>query len=257
MIQQLVSAITFDKAVLFILGLSTFIFILEKTGFLPDSVVKYLVRKRLKEIIEVLNELGIRTEMHRRANLACEFGGSTMHSATDTVKRVASDLKTVTIATNVTVGKTEVVNAATFIDLMGATTNRVTAVLFAKHLTTHWKNLLRSNQPVGSCHFDFVATPKSGSPLLGYEFANLTEKPFALHLEEDKFGCAGKMIQKTFDISFKPTVGMVALVVDDSCTGGRKVVNTIKALRDHGFIVKDCLVVFASEDVILHSLYKI
>lgn len=47
-----------------------------------------------------------------------------------------------------------------------------------------------------------------------------------------------------FNCAEVPEKGSVALVVDDSTTGGNLLCNTVKDLRRHGYQVNTCLVVF-------------
>ena len=114
---------------------------------------------------------------------------------------------------------------------------------------------------------DFIVTPKGGSPILGYEFSKLLEKPLLLHEIEERFLCEENDMRKNFDCSKKPPKGSRALIVDDSTTGGRMVISAIKDLKKYGYDVTECLVVFepqakdarrklASEGVNLISIVK-
>ena len=117
-----------------------------------------------------------------------------------------------------------------------------------RHLTSFWRKLLSDNNgTVQNPKFDLVVTPKGGSPILGYEFAKILKVPFALHTSDhEKFASHNPKLyfQSVFDSFFIPNEGSIALVVDDSATGGRKVLEAISALRSCGITVTDCLVLF-------------
>ena len=94
--------------------------------------------------------------------------------------------------------------------------------------------------------FDYVATPKSGSPFLGYEFSRLTQKPLMLHSQDAKYRDANGKSEPLahFDISFKPESGKSVLIIDDSSTGGRKVGSMIQHLKLLDLVVNYCVVIF-------------
>ena len=51
-------------------------------------------------------------------------------------------------------------------------------------------------------------------------------------------------MRKWFDCAMIPPKGSKALIVDDSTTGGRMVLSVIDHLREYGFYVSECLMVF-------------
>ncbi len=245
-----------NKIVIAILGFSTIIFILEAVGFLPLWLTKIINKNRLGITIEVLNELGFDVKEKRKVINKCQTQASS--------ERIKEKLKKITIMKEVEIGKSTNGNMfPEYIDLMGATTFKRNATDFARELNTYKRTLEKKLE------FDFVVTSKLGSPILGYEFANILEVPFVLHSEEEKF-----RLKKGDDSSSKFDFGCLeskklkkALIVDDSTTGGRKVINIIKDLKKYGFEVTDCLVVFApqgkqayerlaKESVKLHSIIQ-
>ena len=244
------------KVITTILALSTIFFIMEAVGFLPLAISRFINKNRLGATIEVLNELGFDIQEKRKIINKCQ--------TEDLSARIESKLKKITINKEVEIGKRQ--NGyiyPEYIDLMGATTFKRNATDFARELNTYKETL------ANKLEFDFIVTSKLGSPILGYEFANLLEVPFVLHSEEEKF-----RLQKGDDASSKFDFGCLknkkikkALIVDDSTTGGRKVINIIKDLKKYGFEVTDCLVVFApqgkqaneklaKENVKLHSIVQ-
>jgi orotate phosphoribosyltransferase len=108
-----------------------------------------------------------------------------------------------------------------------------------------------------------------GSPLLGYKFSELLDKPFVLHSIESKFQSKTDNLKQVFDIGKTiPSKGSTALLVDDSTTGGRKMIKAIEDLRKYGYKVTDCLVIFEptiknvrerlkDKGITLHSITKI
>ena len=146
---------------------------------------------------------------------------------------------------------------------MGASTVPGTAEFFAAMLAQHWRTLAgtKAREP----NFDFVVTPKTCSPILGYEFAKLVNRPLLLHNEKEKFRLSGANLAAVLDFRERPLDGTRAIVVDDSTTGGDKVLRAVEDIRKHGFQVSDCLVVFEpmvkdargrleEQNVTLHSI---
>lgn len=112
-----------------------------------------------------------------------------------------------------------------------------------KNIKLFWASEVESSRYIKNPQIDFIVTPKGGSPILGYEFAKLLNKPFVLHEEAERFICKQDDMRKKFDCAKIPKVNSRALIVDDSTTGGRMVCETVDDLRKYGYIVSECLVV--------------
>lgn len=245
------------KVILTILGLSTIVFILEAVGFLPLAISRFINKNRLGATIEVLNELGFDVKEKRKAIKDCEIQNASNIN-------IEKKLENITINKEVEIGKRlNDYYYPKYIDLMGATACEKSATDFARYLCKCQNDL--------NFDFDFIVTSKLGSPILGYEFAKLLEIPFVLHSEEIKFRLRDPNEEDPrmkFDFGcLNYTKARKALIVDDSTTGGRKVINIIKDLKKYGFDATDCLVVFApqgkqadeklaKENVKLHSIVQ-
>ncbi len=167
------------------------------------------------------------------------------------------------------VGKSNSYKYSEFVDIIGSSVDSNNAKQFARLLSTfaNKRNL----------NFDIVVTPKFGSPILGYEFAKLVNKKFMLYagerdyaLEKDCTSEGNKWYKdghdkfdfpKSNDFTYKKRV----LIVDDSTTGGSKIIAISSALQKLGFEVSDVLVLFVPKgknverrlrehDLILHSI---
>jgi adenine/guanine phosphoribosyltransferase-like PRPP-binding protein len=103
------------------------------------------------------------------------------------------------------VGGTERVRAEQYIDLMGGTTNPATAEVFARHLESFLRRCILDQEVYPQ--FDFVVTPKAGSPILGYEFARHLGRPFALHNRPRKFLVEPDQFSAHFDCALVPQKG--------------------------------------------------
>lgn len=253
-----------------ILGLSGFLVVMEALGFLPARMSKYLNRNRLAQTLEALQAMGVDVESIRKKNTVV---GLPEKSAAKTIQdRVKSRLDHIKIKGPLLIGNTEAVVETAYINLMGATSEPAVARQFARDLAAHWRNLIESNRDVANYDIDFIVTPKSGSPLLGYELAQILGKPFAMYSAEPKFRKEPQIAESHFDCWPIPSKGSRALLVDDSSTGGGKAIAAVKHLRGFGFLVSDFLVVFEplskvetgqnaenrlkSLDVNLHSILK-
>ena len=160
------------------------------------------------------------------------------------LKRRKKNLEFFKIDKLVSVGKIRQTELNYYIDLIGHTCDSSTAVAYARLLSSYWVDTIENTQLVKSPNIDFVVTPKGGSPILGYEFSKVINKPFVLHELTDRFKSEEDDMRKRFNCSQIPEKGQTALIVDDSTTGGRMVLSAIEDLRKYGYNVTDCLVVF-------------
>jgi orotate phosphoribosyltransferase len=200
------------------------------------------MRNRAAQTIDVLRDIGFDVERVKRQNRASKIGEKIAPTTlADNAKRLTSAHL---ISKPLKVGRVDAVDTNSFIDLMGATCDPVKALDAAQQLSAHWRNIVSSTDETTTPDFDFVAAPKSGSPLIAYEFAKLHKKPLVLHNETPKFVSDGEDFEAHFDAAFRPENGSVGLIVDDSTTGGRKGVEVIQNLREAGYQVHDFLVIF-------------
>lgn len=144
----------------------------------------------------------------------------------------------------ISVGHQRVTKLTYYYDLIGGTCNWVTAEYFAKILSTYWADISSDKEVVSMPYFDFIVTPKEGSPLLGYEFAKLCNKPFVMHEGKPRFNDNMDDIRRWFDCDQVPQKGSVALLVDDSITRASMMESAVNHLREYGYKVNTCLVVF-------------
>lgn len=252
--------------VLAILAIATLITVLDWCGFLPSCVSRFVFRHRINEIKSILKDMGVDFTEEKKNRLL-----NRLNLFFNDNKELTSEVKNI-ISRNLKkgrfdVGKTRIFQVNGYADLMSASCNPQEAKLIARCLSTF---LAAQNSSLSNPGFDFVATPKSGSPIIGYELSNLINKPLILHdCNETKYRTTSEehdaLSRIDCYIEIKP--GMIGLVVDDSTTGGRKVNSLVNDLRKLGCIVGDCLVVFepqgksgnnllSSNGVRLHSILK-
>ena len=155
-------------------------------------------------------------------------------------------LDDVTIKKEVAVGMVDDKIFPEYIDLQGASTEQRQAAFFARALAAKARSVDRLYDKAGIFTFDFVAAPITGSPILAYEFSQIVGKPLFLHRQAEKFkSSAGAEIRATFDLSVRaPAAGARCLIVDDSTTGGNKVLSLLRDLKKFGYMAEDCLIVF-------------
>lgn len=230
----------FGSIVLLLLGLSGLLFVAEALGFLPDCITRWMNRNRLSQTITILEAFGVDVDGVRRRNRAAKLDQTP--SAT-IATRVQATLDRHKIKGPVAIGRTVRMNGNDFIDLMGASCNPAVARAVARDLTAHWRSVITDPSSNAEDNFDFVVTPKDGSPLLGAAFAELMGKPFVLHAGEPKFDGADRF-RALFDCDAQPAADTRALIVDDSSTGGGKAIRLVQDLRDCGYKVDDFLVAF-------------
>jgi len=225
------------------LALSAVLVVAENLGFLSDRISRWLNRNRLAQTMVLLREMGLDIDRLKRRNVAMSLVEHFQVSELPT--RVQKALGPLTIEKAVGIGGTEIVEAKCYIDLMGGTTDPRTAAMFARYLETFWRDRLLADE--ADPDINFVATPKAGSPILGYEFAKNLNLPFAMHNREKKFEIDPDEFRAHFDCNSPPPEYGRGLIVDDSSTGGSKVLELINDLRRFGYDAKDCLIVFEPE----------
>ena len=228
--------------VLVILGIGTLIQVLDMCGIIPSKLRDKLKLNRSQDTIDVLKEFGVNIEQYRKANIL--VGIPRDYSKEKLQEKTKQNLEELKIDKLVSVGKIRQTELNYYIDLIGHTCDPIVAQAYARLLSSYWADLIEKTQEIHSLHVDFVVTPKGGSPILGYEFAKLLNKPFVLHEDSDRFVSEEDDMRKRFNCAKIPEKGSIALIVDDSTTGGRMVIGVINDLRKYGYKVTECLVVF-------------
>lgn len=209
---------------------------LTKIASAMDSMLKP------EHTLNALKEVGIDIERYKRNNKALAFPNDI--EASKIASSVKKGLEKYKIDKSYAVGHYSPTALDYYYDLIGGTCDPNTAEYFALLLSSFWANNLTNRDIVANADFDFIVTPKGGSPLLGYEFAKLINKPFVLHEEVARFRDNHDDMRRWFNCSEVPAKGSIALIVDDSTTGGTMFSNTIAHLREYGYNVYTCLVVF-------------
>lgn len=256
-------AITFGNIVLWILGLATVVAVLDYVGFLPPRLAKWLARNRLEMILISLKRLGVQVCWNEEVITlnALERVLSATHIKEPEYKtHLRRLLVEDTFAGEFKIGDTRSFSSDGFIDVMGGSTSMARSLEYAKILNTH-----ADIESIGT--FDIVATPKTGSPILGYEFSRLVKKPLVLGVLKKVDDTSGKMGSHA-NLDFPAGLllkGKKVLIVDDSSTGGRKVLTLVETLREEGAIISDALILFEpngkgarelleKNDIKLHSI---
>lgn len=236
-------SISFNNVILWLLSLATLLFILDAIGLLPPWAAKWLAQNRLDATIRALKSLGVKVAWDGDKPAAPGRFSRAIDSLLGEEPEYKGSLKAMlaqhTLETRVDVGQRRTFAAESFIDVIGSTTDPEVARHYARILYTH----LHAEKLLD---FDFVATPKDGAPLLGYEFAILASKPLVLGVCSKGKDSTGKsrshlILDYPLHMSLEARVG---LLVDDSTTGGRKMVTLAKALRAEGGIVNRASVLF-------------
>lgn len=200
--------------------------------------------KTTESFLLALKEVGIDIDVYRRHNMAMSFPSEIEYNEIE--KNIQNYLKTYKINRSFSVGHYRPTRLKYYYDLIGGTCNPKTAEFFAKILCSYWRRSSKDINKIRRPEFNFVVTPKGGSPILGYEFAKCVNRPFVLHEETKRLQDNDDDDMRTwFDCSTIPEKGETALIVDDSTTGGTMVLETVKHLRQYGYCVNTCLVIFS------------
>lgn len=230
------------KAPLVILSITTIIDLLCRFGLFPQNWIKRLKLGHAQDTLEVIKELGVDVDLYRRRNATINI--PYFYSGKNLEKETLKMLNDIKIHKKVSVGRVQSTNLPYYIDLIGHSCNQQTAEAYARLLSSYWKYMIDHTPDVKNPRIDFVCTPKNGSPILGYEFAKILQVPFVLHEDSERFRSSVDDMRKKFDCASVPYPGSIALIVDDSTTGGRMVLDTIDDLKKYNYTVTECLVVF-------------
>lgn len=218
--------------------ISTVVLILDASGFLPYGIARWINKNRLTFSMMLLRELGIVAKTQEPVDHYAR-------SYKDVVRNVMDRAR---VQGPVAVGKIDDTFFDNFIDVIGATVNEANATRLARALTSHLIQNRILVSRYNEWQFDAVVCPKNGSPILAYEFSKLVQKPLALHNSETKFTKADGTpagLSAKLDLASRELAATTKfLVVDDSTTGGRKIMALIDDVRAFGFEVTDCLVLF-------------
>ena len=245
----IVGALTWNSAILWVLALAGFVSVIgglissfDSSGLLPSRLAKWIARNRLEDTMKALDRLGVRVRWDDKPRSITESVLGQIKEPSYK-KQLREMLEHDTYRGHVQVGEARHFSSEDFIDVIGASTNPIAAQQYAQLLNTH-------RLAEGISNFDAIATPKTGSPILGYEFSKLTDKQMVLGKSPgtsakitDPRNVLGQHLALDFpkDLELK---GKRVLLVDDSTTGGSKMVSLAKALRDAGALVTDALVLF-------------
>lgn len=242
--QEFISKLTFESAVLWILGLSTLVFVLDSVGLMPRGIAKWLARNRQDAVLRSLRILNVRLVWDEGRSLGDDF--KRLRNALPRRKEpaYATDLRALlqlhTIEGSVSVGETSAFSSDGFIDVIGSSTDPDVAAKYARILNTYLTD-------INFVDYDIVATPKDGSPILGYEFARMVRRPLVLGVCRKVQASPGGRESGHFRLDYKIGSSLKdarVLIVDDSTTGGRKMVNLVNELRAHGAVVEHAAVLF-------------
>lgn len=188
--------------------------------------------------LELLKHLNINVEKITESNFFSEF--PIHYNNYEKLKRVTENLcnkYTEMIPTEI--GRTEPFQQIKFVNIMGASTRPDVAIRCAQIIAQTMKH---ESQLVKT--FDFICSPKEGTPFIGYELAKILEKPFVLYKEPQKITfTTNEKVSPHFD-GYLPPVGNTGLLIDDSSTGGSMLINAAFRLRSLGYKVNSAVVVF-------------
>lgn len=238
--------IKFSDVSLWLLSFGGFIWLLDAIGLLPPKLSKFLNRNKSEATLRALKELGVRVEWEKESSARLKpfqklLARTRIKEPSYKIqlrKMLAQD----SYEGEFDVGRGSHFEHKIFIDVMGGTSSHKRAETYARLLNSHAQSLSLK-------HFDGVACPKTGSPFLAYEFSKIKSVPLILGAEDKvRAGEHTDFHQQGRDRLDYPSdlklSGRTILLVDDSTTGGRKLVELAKNLRNAGAKVEQALVLF-------------
>jgi orotate phosphoribosyltransferase len=226
----------------FLLAISGLIAVVDFVGLMPPKIAKWLARNRLEATLQALKLLSVRVAWNEdQQTLTIIQRALAMLQVKEPAYKVQLRelLEQDTFEVEVIVGSSRHFTSEKFIDVMGSSTESKTVIQYARLLNSH-----ASTNSI--CGFDVIATPKNGSPILGYEFSKLLNVPLVLGVVDKGTDATGKM-KSHIQLDYPKNLsieGKTILLVDDSSTGGSKILKLALELRKAGAIVDAALVLF-------------
>ena len=242
-LNQFAEWFTWDHVVLSILGAAGAVTALDFAGFLPKWAAAWFARNRQESTLKALVSLGVRVQWNQDSktlNVIQRVLKTLGLKKPAYVIQAEEMLEDDSFGGEFLVGSTRHFKSNGFVDVMGATTDSERTQQYARILKTH-----HSIQNIPS--FDIVATPKDGSPLLGYEFSKLFGAPFILGCTQKVTADQALSLGAHLSLDFPKSLeikGRRVLLVDDSTTGGSKMASLAESLRTAGAIVEQALILF-------------
>lgn len=233
------------RSIFLLLAVSSLLLVIEAIGLLPSRISKWLARNKLSHSLAILKEMGIEPKEVRKAYKRSRL--RILIPFTSFPKELDNLLTQADLHRPVKVGRTQLVPAKTFLDVMGHTTSPQYCGQAARVLAAFFREQGEAGKI--DAEFDMVLGLKGGSPLLAYEFAKYVDRPLALHLATRKFESdRDNDPNAVFDVMATSLEGKQLLLVDDSATGGTMAVKAIEAARRCGAEVSDMLVLFVPSE---------
>ncbi len=205
----------------------------------PAVLVNLIRGKRRADIREALDELGISAPERAELRSAIQSQLIAKHARyTDPFGRCLLLLKSCTVRGPADVGTSERVPFPYYADVMSLSLQPDRAEEGAYIIASH----LRSQRVDHS--YDCIIGLKRGSPLLASAVAQKFGRPLVLFRGPDDYkkDRSARNPRNLFDGVVAR--GMNAVIVDDSTTGGKHVLDCIAAAHDLGIRVDQCWVLF-------------
>jgi orotate phosphoribosyltransferase len=211
---------------------------------LPNRLGELFDERARKQIGAVLEKMGITIRMADRLNIALNVEEAREHPPARNYRDACLQLlKSFLVRGDYIVGERNYLPQKQFLDVMSASLHNEKCVRLASFLHELYKEALKKNPDLATA--SAVVGIKRGSPTLAYEFAKSRHLPLVLHRGSDEFryNAPKRQPRDTFDGDLS-TVGKTVLIVDDSITGGRMVIEAIVDLGRLDIDVAYCLVLF-------------
>ena len=205
----------------------------------PQWLVKHFENRRRQEITSTLEEAGFGRDVRHR--LRKEMIRAKLKDASrypDLEDRCRLMLRQCLIREKHLVGRRHSASFPYFIDLQTGSVDPEVADECAIILSGYLAGL--DDTPL----FDCVVGIKNGSPRIAMHFADRIEKGVALFRGKDEYKYNASVRDPATLFDGRILKDIRCLIVDDSTTGGRQVLQCVEAIGQCGGMVAGCLVLF-------------
>jgi orotate phosphoribosyltransferase len=217
-------------------------FLYEQFGW-PGWLVRHFDRRREHEIERVLRHLGFGEDERLRQQhrqLREKLERARRYSGTEVERRAEALVSNALKQGSFSVGVGNVMTFPYFVDVMSASLDPMFVDECAAVLASY---LWRQGSDVRGS-FTKVLGLKDGSPLLAWSLARRLNMPCALFRGRQEYRYNPSLADPVNLFDGAIDRGDRLLLVDDSTTGGRKVLDCLEAVRAIGAEVPVCLVLF-------------
>ena len=211
---------------------------------LPNRLGRLFDERARQQARDVLEKMGITVRMAKRLNIALNYEEAILLPPNGNYRgHCRKLLQSCLFQGDYVVGQQGYLRQKEFLDVLSASLEDEKCTRLAGFLHELYKEAIKEYPQLATA--STIVGIKRGSPSLAYEFAKRLNMPLVLHRgsSEFRYNVEQRLPKDTFDGDL-PKEGNKVLIIDDSTTGGRMLIDAIRDLRKQQVEVEYCLLLF-------------